>query len=342
MRGWATAVATRSPPVPAGRPRWSTSSTSQPAADRAAAAPRPAPWPGNRKPIRGAAGVAEEDAAVGVEHGPARRCPAASSSLPSWLLGVARGCEAPPPPGTAGRPARPCRVAARSPSSAKDSRVGMSRPARRSCHAARRCCRRRSAAARRPARSATSARDLGGDRGPARAARRCSSTTWVLMPPKPIEDTPARIGPLAGHSSAVRGTRSAGVVAGSSFGCGSTWPVAGGITWWWMARMALIRPADPGRRLGVPDVALDRADRGRRGASGSAAARAVGEGAAARWRHRPRCRCRGPRSSRRSRCRTRRCVGPVEGEPVAGGLGPGDAALAVGGDAPAGDGGVDA
>jgi hypothetical protein len=48
----------------------------------------------------------------------------------------------------------------------------------------------------------------------------CSSAMWVLMPPKPMADTPARIGRSAGHSSASLGTYSA-AASSVSFGCGS-------------------------------------------------------------------------------------------------------------------------
>jgi len=41
-----------------------------------------------------------------------------------------------------------------------------------------------------------------------------SSTTWVLMPPKPIAVTPARTGAPAGQASALRRIRSA---AGGGF-----------------------------------------------------------------------------------------------------------------------------
>ena len=101
----------------------------------------------------------------------------------------------------------------------------------------------------------------------------CSSTTWVLMPPKPIDDTPARIGPSAGHSSAVLGTRSAGRSPSSS-GCGSRWPVAGGITWWWMARIALSSPPTPAAALVWPILPF-RVLIAAGGASGSACRRAA-------------------------------------------------------------------
>src|SRR4029453_10060869 len=70
-----------------------------------------------------------------------------------------------------------------------------------------------------------------------------SSTTWVLMPPKPKAFTPARrvaLFPPHGSASVSRRNR---VLARCGWGC-ETWRV-GGSTPWWTASAALMRPAAP-------------------------------------------------------------------------------------------------
>ncbi len=99
-----------------------------------------------------------------------------------------------------------------------------------------------------------------------------SSTTWVLMPPKPMAVMPARTGAPAGQGSALRRTRS---VADSlvRMSCGSTQPMAGGSTCSCTAMAALIRPATPAAALACPIIPLMEVTAARV-APGSASARA--------------------------------------------------------------------
>ncbi len=87
------------------------------------------------------------------------------------------------------------------------------------------------------------------------AAGAPSITTWALMPPKPMAETPARSGWPAGQGSPRSEMRSAASGPWNQ-GCGSSQPVAGGITCAWTARVALIRPATPAAALVWPMFAL--------------------------------------------------------------------------------------
>jgi hypothetical protein len=91
--------------------------------------------------------------------------------------------------------------------------------------------------------------------GTRRRAPGFSSTTWVLMPPKPMAVMPARTGVPLGQASAVRSTRR---LRGScvNTSCGSTQPIAGGSTSWWTAMAALISPAMPAAALVCPIIPL--------------------------------------------------------------------------------------
>src|SRR5256885_17232417 len=96
-----------------------------------------------------------------------------------------------------------------------------------------------------------------------------------LTPPKPMAETPARTVLSEGHNAGSRGTY---IAESASRGCGSVWPVAGGITWWGTASVALIRPATPAAALGWPMLPLI-VLRAAGAAVGEAARRGGGEGA---------------------------------------------------------------
>ena len=283
--------------------------------------PRPVTWPRKLRPslaeVAGAALV--EDLAQPASG--ARRLPRVTRRRP--------------PPGRAGHAAR--RAA---------SRPG--RPARRRRAWARTCDELVELLAQLLRRRGVGQQQLGvlqrGEPGPGRgcpsacggAARRLSSTTWVLMPPNPMAETPARTGgprarprPCAAPA-ARRAAPAEHARAGRRSRAGRQDLVVDG-------QRGLDQPGDPGGGLGVADVGLDRADRGgRRVRVRLAAGRGQGGelgGVADRA-----CRCRAPRSSATvSMPKPARSVGAAQRQLMPLGLRPGDAALAVGGDAPAAD-----
>ena len=257
----------------------------EPAAAARRRRPVPEPWPGNRKAIRGRVGRARPGTPVGVRQprgGVAveRRRAAARACRPRPPGGWATTAARTGPSAQLGRPgARPGR-----PSSAKDSAgdaasvrpldpvaqvggVGGVEQQQLGVLAGRR--RRRVRASSRRAGSGPGA---------------CSSAMWVLMPPKPIAETPARTGWPAGQGSASRGTCSGGVGAGQQR---VRVAVAGGRRDHLVVhrQRGLDQPGDAGGGLGVADVALDRAERGR---SASRVGGACGRRTAprSRWRRR--------------------------------------------------------
>ena len=97
----------------------------------------------------------------------------------------------------------------------------------------------------------------------ARRGGACSRITWAFVPLTPNDDTPARRGrPVSGQAAA----RSASVTAPAAQStCGTARRRAGcaGTTPCRIAMTILITPRDAGRRLGVADVRLERAQQQR-------------------------------------------------------------------------------
>ena len=246
--------------VAAGRQRAGRGRARRPSAKRRRSAPpsprRPGALAGEQEADpRRAAGGAQEHPAVGVQHR-ARAVVQQRSAAGRSRCSASSGLLARPPRGAAGRPARrtgwrPGRRARR-----RTACGTIAGQLRRSGRAVRRCRPRRAAAARQSCRERTSCLVALRDRGSRRAPSACSTTTWALMPPKPIEDTPARIGAPAGHSSARARHAQRRRRRRAAPGAGRRWPVAGGMTWWCTARIALISPATPAAALVWPMLPL--------------------------------------------------------------------------------------
>ncbi len=281
MAGCATAVDRGSPP--AGSPARSYKSCTD--ANRRAQAPPSSvtgdPWPGNRNPIlelhpprptkmpawKSRCRPSSEPASISEGLLPSRWRSIRTRSVRSRDARSA-GRLATIAARTVSHPMLLARLMERSPISARDNRPAK---IRRSS-----TCRLRSTTSRAPSRNnsascddASSALSTG-----LRLARRSwasdSSTTWALIPPKPMALTPARSGRSVGQGSAFPEDSERGPIAGQ-FGMGLVAAGGRGQDLGVESQGRLDQSGDAGRGLGVADVGLDRADR-RGGAASSPAA----------------------------------------------------------------------
>ena len=278
MRGWATAVATRSPPVGSVRRGVDLVDLGEPAAQRAAAG----------APAGALAGEQEADRGPGRRRGRRRRRPSAANEL--RLAGVERGhaaaaarCSA--SSGERGhdrRPVRPVAPGRRCSVGGQVAQLGVGQlrhevdqlaPAAR---AARPGVARRTAAARRPARRRP-APWCGVERG------RVGAAAGALQHDVGVDAAEAHRGDagpdrLVGRPRLGRRAAPAAPASGRRAArCGSTQPVVGGMHLVVHGQDGLDQPGHAGRGLGVADLRLDRADRRGAARPGRRAARACGE-----------------------------------------------------------------